>query len=180
MFLIKTPRLSLIPLKAPLLEVLKKSRRQMEEQLGLQPSGLQIHPAMEEEIEEAMAFWLEFTTNNPDDYQWGTNWEIVLNKENRTIGGIGLGGPPNQKGQVTVGYHIDPREHAQGYATEALAGMRDWAMQQPTCTSMVAFTPIENLPSQKVLAKCNFELMDEVEESGMACYIWCYKAVATS
>lgn len=178
MFPIKTERLRLIPLNAAMLQAWSKSRSQLEQVLGLQPSDLQISSGMEEEIEEALEFWKAFTKNHPEDFYWGTNWEIVLEAENRTIGGIGMGGPPNQHGQVTVGYHIDVRKHKQGYGTEALAGLRDWVMQQPGCTSMVAFTPVDNLPSQKVLAKCHFELVEQVEEAGMECYFWRYEASA--
>lgn len=175
---IKTGRLRLIPLNANMLEALSRGRDQLEQLLGLQPSALQMSSGMEEEIEEALEFWREFTRSHPDQYYWGTNWEIVLEAENRTIGGIGMGGPPNKHGQVTVGYHIDVRQHRRGYGTEALAGLRDWAMQQAECTSMVAFTPVENLPSQKVLSRCGFELVDQVEEAGLSCYFWRYEASA--
>ncbi|PHN03621.1 GNAT family N-acetyltransferase [Flavilitoribacter nigricans] len=179
MFPIKTPRLRLIPLNAAMLKALGNGRDQLEEILGLQPSGLQISSGMEEEIAEALEFWQNFTREHPEDFYWGTNWEIVLDEENRTIGGIGMGGPPNSHGQVTVGYHIDVREHRQGFGTEALAGLRDWALQQDGCTSMVAFTPVDNLPSQKVLTNCGFELVEQVEEAGMDCYFWRYEASAT-
>lgn len=178
MFPLKTARLQLIPLDADKLAALRQGREHLEQLLGLEPSGLQISSGMEEEIAEALEFWQEFTRSNPDDYYWGTNWEIVLAEANRTIGGIGMGGPPDRHGQVTVGYHIDLREHRRGYGTEALAGLRDWALRQPGCTSMVAFTPIDNLSSQKVLAKCGFELVDQVEEAGLECYFWRYEAAA--
>lgn len=178
MFQIKTARLCLIPLDSDMLAALKAGRPVLEQRLGLNPSNLQTSTDMIAEIEEALEFWGEFTKTHPKKYQWGTNWEIVLTAENVSIGGIGIGGPPNKHGQVTVGYHIDVRRHQQGYATEALAGLRDWAMSQPRCTSMVAFTPVENVPSQKVLAKCGFELIDQVEESGMECFFWRYTASA--
>ena len=178
MFPIKTARLRLIPLNAAMLEALGKGRNQLEHLLGLQLSDLQISSGMEEEIAEALEFWQEFTRTDPEHFYWGTNWEIVLEAENRTIGGIGMGGPPNQYGQVTVGYHIDVRRHRQGFGTEALAGLRDWAMRQPSCTSMLAFTPVDNIPSQKVLARCGFELVEQVEEAGIECYFWRYEASA--
>lgn len=174
MFEIKTDRLRLIPLDAAMLADLQAGRLVLEQRLGLNPSTMEISPGMAAEIEEAMEFWRDFTINHPADYRWGTNWEIVLDAEKVSIGGIGMGGPPNQEGQVTVGYHIDVRHHRKGYASEALAALRDWALQQPHCTAMVAFTPVENLPSQKVLRKCGFTLVDEVEEAGMQCYYWRY------
>lgn len=175
---IETERLTLIPLSAPLLELLQKGRPQLEAALGLQPSGLQVSPEMEAEIDEALVFWLEFTQSYPDKYYWGTNWEIVLRSEQRAIGGIGMGGSPNRHGQVTVGYHIDPRYRRQGFGSEALRGLRDWALEQSRCTQMVAFTPIDNMPSQRVLTRCDFQKVEEVEESGMKCYFWRYPAAA--
>jgi RimJ/RimL family protein N-acetyltransferase len=176
MFQIKTKRLRLIPLDEEMLGLLKDSRPALEKKLGLKHSNLQVSTDMQEEIAEALEFWKEFTHKHPDQYQWGTNWEIVHDEDNCTIGGIGLGGLPNKYGQVTVGYHIDPRRQGQGFASEALAALRDWALQHPKCTRIMAFTPVENIPSQRVLAKCGFELLEEVEESGMECYLWCYEA----
>lgn len=176
---VETERLTLIALDAPLLDSLVEGRPQLEAALGLQPSELQVSKEMEEEIFEALEFWRKFTRTHPEHYYWGTNWEIVLREEQKTIGGIGMGGPPNRHGQVAVGYHIDPRYHRRGFGSEALRGLRDWALQQPTCTSMVAFTPVDNFPSQKVLARCGFEKVSEVEESGMKCYFWRYPADAT-
>lgn len=176
MFQIQTKRLRLVPLDTAQLAMLADGRTVLEQHLGLTPSGLQISPGMQEEIEEALTFWREFTEKHPERYQWGTNWEIIHRQDNCTIGGIGLGGFPNPHGQVTVGYHIDPRRQRQGYAPEALTALRDWALKHTECTQMMAFTPVENAPSQKVLAKCGFELIDEVEEAGLQCYLWCYEA----
>ena len=178
MFQIKTDRLRLIPLDAEMLEHLKKGRNILENSLSLEPSNMQISSEMLEEIDEALEFWQQFTKEQPENYQWGTNWEIVLTEENRSIGGIGLGGPPNKNGQVTVGYHIDPKKQRKGYAPEALVALRDWAIKHPKCTSMVAFTPVENSPSQKVLTKCGFDLIDQVVEAGMECYFWRYEVKA--
>lgn len=179
MFEIKTDRLRLIPLTAFQLAEWRKGRPFLEQHLGLKPSDMQISAGMEAEIEEALDFWEKYTADHPESYQWGTNWEIVLTEEQVSIGGIGMGGPPNRYGQVTVGYHIDVRRQRRGYAPEALQALRDWAMQTPSCTSMVAFTPVENVPSQKVLAKCGFDLIDQVEESGMDCFFWRYEADTT-
>ncbi|MEZ4994524.1 MAG: GNAT family protein [Saprospiraceae bacterium] len=179
MFQIKTKRLRLIPLNEDMLGMLRNSRPDLEKKLGLAPSDLQVSPEMQAEIAEALEFWQDFTHKHPDQYQWGTNWEIVHDQDNCAIGGIGLGGLPNKHGQVTVGYHIDPRRQRQGFAPEALAALRDWALQHPQCSKIMAFTPVENIPSQKVLSKCGFELLDEVEEGGMECYLWCYDGDTT-
>ncbi|MBX2876666.1 MAG: GNAT family N-acetyltransferase [Saprospiraceae bacterium] len=180
MTFIKTARLKLHPLDVDQLRQLQKGRLYLERSLGLKPSEMQISSTMLAEIEDAMHFWLQFTEEHPEAYAWGTNWEIILEQENISIGGIGLGGTPNKDGLVTVGYHIDPRKRRQGYASEALGGLRDWACAHPACLAMIAFTPIENTASQSVLTKCGFEKTGQVTEEGIACYSWRYDAPETS
>lgn len=148
----------------------------MEQHLGLVDSGLRADQAIRAEIEEALQFWLQYTEQHPETFYWGTNWEIILTAEECSIGGIGMGGAPDQDGQVTVGYHIDPRHQGKGYATEALCALRDWALRQAACRSMTAFTPVDNILSQRVLQKAGFQLVDRVEEEGMDCYRWQYPA----
>lgn len=172
---IQTARLRLFALNNIQLQWLKAGRETMEQRLGLTPSSLQADRDISAEIEEALDFWLQFSEQHPSDFFWGTNWEIIHKEENCSVGGIGMGGAPNKDGLVTVGYHIDTRRQGKGFATEALCALRDWALQQPNCKGMVAFTPVDNTLSQRVLSKAAFQNVGRVEEDGILCYRWEYR-----
>lgn len=155
---IYSERLKLIPLDNDLLTLwFIQSREKMERQLGLNPSNWQIEDFFKAETLDALVnFWLPMTAENPDNFFWYTNWEIVLVAENTSIGGIGFAGFPDQDGVTMVGYFIDGKHREKGYASEALKCLLDWASLEPSLKTILADTPFFNLPSQNVLKKAGF------------------------
>jgi [ribosomal protein S5]-alanine N-acetyltransferase len=170
---IKTERLRLIPLNLENLELMAKDRASMEKNLGLNPIGVLLVPEeIRGEIAGALKWWIKFVRENPSLYYWGTNWEVVLEEENRSIGGIGLSGLPDENGKVVVGYSIDERYQSRGFATEALQGLAHWALSHPQLKKITALTPVDNIASQRVLEKNGFTYVAEVEEEGIKCFLW--------
>lgn len=82
--------------------------------------------------------------------EWGSDWKISL-RTGATVGGIGFKGVPDAQGIVEIGYGIDEAYRQKGYATEALAGMVKWAMEQDGVKCITAQTEPNNKISQKVL-----------------------------
>jgi RimJ/RimL family protein N-acetyltransferase len=156
---IYSERLRLIPLDNDLLNLWSlQGRKAMIEQLRLQPSEWLMSDFDREETEDALQnFWLPMTEQNPTDFFWYTNWEIVLDAENTSIGGIGFAGFPDQDGVTMVGYFIDGKHREKGYATEALTCLIDWAKLEPNLKTIIADTPFFNFPSQNVLKKAGFK-----------------------
>ena len=72
------------------------------------------------------------------------------------MGEIGFVGPP-QGGAVTIGYAIVPAARRQGYATEAIAGLTEWALAQPAVESVRAQTLPDNEPSIRALLRAGFD-----------------------
>lgn len=125
---------------------------------------MQIAEEFRQEMADAMQFWLTQTQAHPEQFMWGTNWEIVLTADQLSIGGIGLAGLPNEAGEVTVGYLIDAKHHRKGYASEALGCLLDWVWQHQEVTTVLADTPANNLGSQGVLRKHGFTVYKEEED----------------
>ncbi|MEZ4983269.1 MAG: GNAT family N-acetyltransferase [Saprospiraceae bacterium] len=169
---IETERLFLIPLKSVHLELLKESRPKLEEHLGLNPIKRSISEEMETEMAEAMDHWLNFTNKFPEEFCWGTNWEMVFKSTNQSIGSIGLSGLPNENGEVAIGYVVDDNFQKKGIASEAVRGLVNWVFMHENARIMIAYTPVENLASQKVLEKNGFSNAGEIEEDGQACFLW--------
>jgi ribosomal-protein-alanine N-acetyltransferase len=95
---------------------------------------------------------------------WLTNWPIVEISRNTVIGGIGFKGPPNQDGEVEIGYGLAEAFHNKGYMTECIQAVARWALQQDGVKAVIAETEKDNLASEIVLRKNRFEYVRETEE----------------
>lgn len=79
------------------------------------------------------------------------------------VGTIGFFGPPDEQGQVTIGYGLVPDARGFGYATEAVAGLVAFCRSDDRVRVVLADTEPDNVASQRVLDKTGFAF---VEESG--------------
>ena len=95
---------------------------------------------------------------------WLTNWSIVEIADKTVIGGITFKGPPNQAGEVEIGYGIADAYRNNGYMTECLQALVRWALEQDGVTAVTAETAKENLPSEVVLRNNGFEHVRDTEE----------------
>lgn len=69
---------------------------------------------------------------------------------------------------MEIGYGINNSFENLGYTTEAVNAMCKWALKQPSVTKIIAETEKTNIPSQRVLKKCNMKMYKETEN----CYWW--------
>jgi RimJ/RimL family protein N-acetyltransferase len=80
---------------------------------------------------------------------------IVRREDEVVIGEIGFVGPP-QRGAVMIGYAIVPSARRQGYATEAIAALSEWALGEPEVEDVRAQTLPDNEPSARALLRAGF------------------------
>lgn len=106
--------------------------------------------------------------NNNKDYLWHTVWLFKLKKDNKFIGSACFKNAPDEKKQVEIGYGINSIFSNLGYTTEAIGAICKWALDQPTVEAIVAETEKNNIPSQKVLKKCDMKIFKETKD----CYWW--------
>lgn len=164
MYFIESQRLKLIPLTNQSLQLCQSNRHEMELQLGLKPSNMNIDPFYATELEDALInFWIPKTLEFPLLYQWYTNWEVVLKSTNTSIGGIGFIGFPDEKREAEIGYMIDANEQGKGYATEALKTLSQWAFQHEEVAVVKVQTAHDNIASIKILEKNGFQLVDTID-----------------
>lgn len=167
MFYINTERLWLIPLSLDQLYILKTNRNTLERELGLSKSNFEINSQYDfiELLKESIEnFSIPNIINKPDAFLFYTHWIMVLNEQNLTIGGMGMGGLPDAHGNVTIGYFIDAKFESQGYASEALSGFINWLKTIPEVKTVSAETLEDGYASQKVLIKNGFEYAGKMEE----------------
>ena len=158
-----TPRLKLLALSLPHLEALAQSRSQLEKMLGLSPSAFQLNapPDFLEEFQQALTnFNLPQLRTKPEVYPWNAHWLLILQAENKGIGGMGLSGPPDENGELSLGYFVDKKYEGQGLCSEAVQGLLAWIAQDPRVRRLRADTLPDGIGSQKVLQKNGFRLLD--------------------
>jgi RimJ/RimL family protein N-acetyltransferase len=101
---------------------------------------------------------------NPDDPGCGA-WYVVA--DGRPIGTCGYKGPPDDKGDVEIGYSVIETEQRRGYGAAAVALLVRRAFRDPRVRSVSAETLPSLIASQKVLSRNGFILtgsrMDEEE-----------------
>lgn len=88
---------------------------------------------------------------------WLANWPIVKISKNQVIGGMLFKGPPNQDGQVEIGYGLSEAFHNKGYMSECIQALTGWALKQDRVSSVIAETEEDNVASEAVLLKNGFE-----------------------
>jgi [ribosomal protein S5]-alanine N-acetyltransferase len=154
--MLETTRLKIVPLTHAQLLLYKNDPPALYDNLGVLYQTRQHDPATIGDVAEALEFWISHTFKHPDQFEWYTNWEIILKKEQVAIGGIGFTGFPDEVGTTMVGYGLDMRYHGKGYATEALTALITWAFDEPTLKSILADSPVLHAASHRVLIKNNF------------------------
>ena len=96
------------------------------------------------------------------DLTWITYWLMRLQADKSGIGMLGFKGLPDQGGQVEIGYGIDPAYQNQGYTTEAVSRLIQWAFEDDRCQRIIApGTRKDNPASNRVLEKVGMKIYQE-------------------
>ena len=162
---ILTERLTIAALSLKELEWYLNDPFHLEKELGFAVS----REAISEVVNRAMRIKsLKMSAAPASDHAWYTYWLVIVNAVPFGAGLAGFKGVPNERGEVEIGYGIDPAYRSRGYTTEAVSALVDWALRQPRCTSVTAETHKSNTPSIRVLQKIGMQLVSETEEA----YFW--------
>ena len=97
---------------------------------------------------------------------YGT-YQVVRRADDLVIGDVGFMGPPDATGAVSVGCAITEDARGQGYGTEALSALLNWARGQSGLTCVLADTTRSNLASQRLLERVG---LGRVGEDGELLY----------
>lgn len=158
--MLETPRLTLIPLTLEQLHLYIADTQQLEESLGLQ-SGYRVL------AEPVLSIVVHFTIPRVQDPTlnplFHTMWMAIDRQKEQFVAEAKFKGEPDETGTVEIGYGTYPTAHRQGYMTEMVAGLLQWAMQQTGTQRVVADTEKRNKGSKKVLQKNGFRQFDEID-----------------
>ena len=87
---------------------------------------------------------------------WHTAWRMVDTGTGETVGDLGFHGVPVDK-TVEIGYGAMEAFRNQGYTTEAVRALVDWAFTQPDVYYARAITDEGGVASERVLEKLKFQ-----------------------
>lgn len=157
---IDTPRLILMPLTLEQLALHVANDQRLEQSLGLQKG----HRAVVEPVLSVITHFTIPRLRDPkNDPLFHTMWVAIDRQTKQIVAEAKFKGEPDETGTVEIGYGTYPGYQRQGYMTEMVGNMVDWAGQQPDVWRVVADTDVENVASQKVLEKNQFQLFDRIE-----------------
>ena len=88
-------------------------------------------------------------------------YQVIRRADDKVIGDVGFMGPPDPTGAVNVGCAITEDARGQGYGTEAMQALLQWAREQPGLTCVLADTTRSNLASQRLLERVGLHRVGE-------------------
>ncbi|UOQ43161.1 GNAT family N-acetyltransferase [Halobacillus salinarum] len=106
-------------------------------------------------LKALLPIYAENLEEDEDQFGFGP-WVMIDNGREHVIGDIGFKGRPDSEGTLEIGYHVVVSERNQGYASEAVAKMCDWAFSNREVKGVEAQCDKNNIPSQKVLINNGF------------------------
>lgn len=105
--------------------------------------------------EEALEFII--TMDTTIDSNTVINWAITTKENDQLIGMIGYYRMKPENYRAEVGYILSAEYHGQGIMTEALQRVVQFGFEEMGLNSIEAVIDPENIASEKVLLKTNFE-----------------------
>jgi RimJ/RimL family protein N-acetyltransferase len=111
---------------------------------------------------DAMEFFRDAIADPLFDHQWGPAYVV---ENGRLVASAGFLGPPDDVGEVEVGFSVCRSERRRGIATSAVALLCGLA-EQHGCRSVRAHTTAENTAAVATLQRNGFRLVDRVSVSG--------------
>ncbi len=155
MFFLRTQRLILYALSRNQLALALKDVNQLAAQLQIH-----IDPGVFSD-ESRQAMMIKISRMDHADqrlHPWYTYFLLIREADRTALGVCGFKGAPSMFGSVELGYALHEDFRNQGYMTEAVKTLTDWAFTQENCRRVTAETLRDNYPSQHVLQKAGLTL----------------------
>jgi len=146
-----TPRLELIAASAAVCRAATGARATLAELLSARVPASWPPPLMADHL-EGFARRIEA---EPGLEGW-LPWYWVTRQDRTLVGNGGFGARPALDGSAKIGYALVAEQQGRGFATEAVAGILEWAFAHSTLQRVVADTYPELTQSIRVLQKNGF------------------------
>lgn len=165
---LETPRLRLLALSQVQLQIFDDDPALLNGDLPVPVRPSIINPVVARAIRAKLA---KMRLASRRDHDWYTYWLIIRKDQDLGIGLAGFKGRPNGRDEVEIGYGLAPEDQGQGFMTEAAGALVNWALRQPICGAVTAWTEKDNVASHRVLEKIG--LVRSGEQNNQ--YFWIIK-----
>ncbi len=142
-------------IKTKRLQIYSATQEQMEEFITAQS---------DENLQAAYSEMLSGSLAHQEQWNWYAIWMIEL-EDGTHVGELCFKGL-NENGVAEIGYGIAECCQNQGFATEAVQAVVDWAFRDPDVMAIEAEADPNNIASQRVLEKCGFAPNGKMGEEG--------------
>ena len=154
---IRTRRLELVPLSHAFLDALLAGRRDEAQALASFP----VPAYWPGEHEGHFRMRLDQMQRDPATGPWLVRALVLRDDGREAVGRAGFHGPTGVNGQhdpaaVEIGYDVDPEHRRNGYASEAVLGLIEWAAAEHGIRRFLASISPANAPSLGVARKLGF------------------------
>lgn len=149
--------IDIVPLRIDDLKQFIKSRVQFENKYNLMPSGLELAEAYKEELNETIERTPEVWHNKNNDYLFHTLWVFIHRRQKVIIGQFIFNGKPNSNGEVEIFFSIEKQFRRNGYATEVMQAIIDWASQVKVFEILLVEADLKNKAAMASLKKLGFK-----------------------
>lgn len=125
------------------------------------------------EVQAFLPKYIELLQSDPSQLGYGV-WLIIRTDDSTLVGNLGFGGKSDDE-TLEIGYEILAAYRDEGYATEAVEALIDFAFTQLAAKKIIAHSPIDNAASIRVLEKLgmqNVEKMKGTDTPGLEVYKW--------
>lgn len=110
-------------------------------------------------LRDVLPTFLARHREHPDWTGWLGWYAVRLDQADPVLcGSLGFKGPPDAEGTAEIGYSVLPDHQHRGLATEAVAGLVEWAQARPDLLRIEAETTADNRASIRVLERNGFRL----------------------
>ena len=150
--MLETERLEIMPLTPYELKLWAEDISRLESELGC---SYRAEP-MEGIFLDIVKSQLKITQEDSENYFWHSFWLLIRKSDRTVVGSADFKNIPNNNGEVEIGYGLGKEYEHNGYMTEAVQAMCNWALKQNGVSAVIAETEVDNLPSQRILHRCGF------------------------
>jgi ribosomal-protein-alanine N-acetyltransferase len=159
--MIESEDLKIIALSHPQLIKYLEANNLLEKDLGLKQTNRNVSPAVKEMVEKFTLPKIKET--GAQDFLFYTFWIVVDKKINTIVAELGFKGPPNEAGEVEIGYGTMPAFQGKGYMTKAVKTVVEWAHSREDIKSVLGSVDKKNPASIRVLEKSGFQFYEAKE-----------------
>lgn len=152
----------LYPLASEELSLLINDLSELEKKLSCKYSAEPITDILKNVIQSQLILGL---TDSEENWKWHTCWLIIRNSDKQILGLIFFKNNPNNNNEVEIGYGLGKDFEHNGYMTQSVTAICNWALKESGIKHIIAETKKDNYKSQNLLKRCGFYKYRETEYS---------------